>query len=203
MIIKEGSNKRDGSMINKKLICIGLIVFGVAICSSLVAQSQDSYTKTATVTLSMTLEEPLKIEYNPGQIELKSGGPPGIYSSNPSQDERNDPQPIYVNSIYSKWQLDVYMSNGGKLSTASKSTVNALKIYIFGENDIDETTQLGTSNWQPTGVNSAVESNMLIVTDSDPNVKHTYYARYDIPIDPDDPAGTYTGEVTWTLSSPL
>lgn len=191
-------------MMSKKLKCIGLIMFGVAICSSLVAQAQDSTSVTRPVTLTMTLKDPLTLDYNPGQIELNPGGTPGIYSSNPDRDERSDSHPISITSLFQKWQLDVSMSNGGRLSAASQSTVNMLMIYLFGANDINEQNPVKISNWQSTGVNPGdVSANMWLEEDSDPSVQYTYYARYDLQIDPDDLPGSYTGQVIWTLSSPL
>jgi len=101
-------------MTNKKMISIGLIVFGIMACVSLIAQGHDE--KTATVTLSLTLGDTLSLNYVPGQLTLlPTMDDNSVYSSNPGKSEFFDKYPILISSRLPAWQLDVSMTNGGYL----------------------------------------------------------------------------------------
>lgn len=167
----------------------------------------DQVSQTAQTTLTLTLTPLLEFHYAPNpnnnnQLTLTRVGHTRKFSSNPNNgyDGYGD---MDISSQLDSWQLDVSMPNNARLSqggTSGISTENQLEINLYTSGYENDPIPQATAHWPGMG-----EATCNMIT-QDHNVlgqTYVYFAKYDLSTTENDPAGTYSGVVIWTVSATL
>lgn len=174
-----------------------IILAIVSMCFVITASGQQTQTETKVVTVEMTLEPLVTFNYNGGDAGL------GQVAEDPFRYTTyyNSYPNIEVRTKLSSWQLQVGMSDGGKLihDDDHTKTTNPLKVYLKKVWDNDNEI---VSSWQE-GTSGSVYCNMVTMDNNNAATSYFMHPKYDIVTTLADPGGHYTGTVTWTLILPL